>query len=186
MGTTDSSVDQQHRTTFCAFKHACSSYEPAILMDSGFLVDDSSGVFGKEDWALAVGGGRVRGRGSKSSNSMWGEGLEEVEKLQRERDGRDSLIGTTDSSVDQQHRTTFCALKHARSSNKPAISMDSGCLVDASSGVLRKEDWALAVGGGRARGTESNSSGMWREGLEEVEELQREARRQGLSHRYYR
>ena len=81
---------------------------------------------GGEDWALAVGGGRVRGTRSKSSNSMLGEGWEEVEKLQRERDGTDSLMRTTETSVDQQHRTTFCALKHARSSNKPAISMDSG------------------------------------------------------------
>ena len=103
-------------------------------MDSGFLVYTSSGVLGGEDWALAVGGGRVRGTRSKSSNSMWGEGWEEVEKLQRERDGRDSLIGTNDRSVDQQHRTTSCGLKHARSSNKPAISMDSGFLVCASSG----------------------------------------------------
>ena len=61
-----------------------------------------------------------------------------MEEPQEERDGRDSLIGTTDSSVDQQHRTTFCALKHARSSNKPAILMDSGFLVDASSGVLKE------------------------------------------------
>ena len=82
---------------------------------------------GGEDWVIAVGGGRVRGTRSNSSNSVCGGGeWEEVEKLQRERDGRDSLIGTTDSSVDQQHRTTFCALKHARSSNKPAIFMDSG------------------------------------------------------------
>ena len=31
--------------------------------------------------------------------SVWGGGSEEVEKLQKERDGRDYLIGTTDSSV---------------------------------------------------------------------------------------
>ena len=41
----------------------------------------------KEDWALAVGGGRVRGTGSSSSSgsgsSMWGEGSEKVEELQR-------------------------------------------------------------------------------------------------------
>ena len=45
-----------------------------------------------------------------------GEGIEEEVRLQRERDGRGSLLSTTDSSVDQQHRTTFCELKHARSS----------------------------------------------------------------------
>ena len=76
---------------------------------------------------------------------MWGQWWEEVERLQRERDGRDSLKGTTDSSVDQQHRTTVGALKHACTSNKPGISMDSGCFVDASSVVLGGEDWALAV-----------------------------------------
>ena len=85
-------------------------------MDSGFLVDASSGVLGKEDCALQVGGGRVRGTGSEGSGSTWREGLEnKVEEPQEERDGRDSLLGTTDIPV-QQHRTTFCALKHARSS----------------------------------------------------------------------
>ena len=33
------SRDQQHRTTFCASKHARSSYKPTILKDSGFLVE---------------------------------------------------------------------------------------------------------------------------------------------------
>ena len=84
-------------------------------------------MLGKEDWALAVGGGRIRGTGSESS----GKTLENKdEEPQGERDGRDSLLATTDSSVDQQHRTTFCELKHARSSYKPAIFMDSGFLVD--------------------------------------------------------
>ena len=45
-----------------------------------------------------------------------GEGIEEEVRPQREQDGRDSLLRTTDCSVDQQHRTTFCALKHASSS----------------------------------------------------------------------
>ena len=74
-------------------------------MDSGFLVDTSSGVLGGEDWALAVGGGTVRGTRSKGSKSMWwGEWLEEVETLQRERDGRDSLLlrGTI------VNRTKYC------------------------------------------------------------------------------
>ena len=95
-----------------------------------------------------------------------GERIEEEVRLQRERGGRDSLIGTTDSSVDQQHRSVFFALKHACSSYKPAILMDSGCLVDASSRVLGKEDRVLAVGGSTVRGAGSNCSGMWGEGLE--------------------
>ena len=131
-------------------------------------------MLGGEDWALAVGGGRVRGtRGN--CRGMYGEGLEEVEKLQRERDGRDSLIGTTDSSVDQQHRMSFCVLNNARISNKPAISMDSGVLVDTSSGVLGAEDWALGVGGGRVSGQRRYSSNStWGERWEEVEKIERE------------
>ena len=75
-------------------------------MDSGFLVDASSGVLGKEDCALQVGGGRVRGTGSEGSGSTWREGLEnKVEEPQRERDGGDSLLGTTETSTYQQHRT---------------------------------------------------------------------------------
>ena len=91
----------------------------------------------KEDWALTVGGGRVRGTRS-NCRGMRGEGLEnKVEEPQEERNGRDSLLDTNDSSVGQQHRTTFCALKHAlSSSNKPGIFFNSGFLVDACSGAL--------------------------------------------------
>ena len=70
----------------------------------------------KEDWVLSVGDDRVRGTRS-NCRGMWGEGSEnKVEEPQEERDGRDSLLGTTDSSVDQQHRTTVCALNFACSS----------------------------------------------------------------------
>ena len=137
---------------------------------AGFWCRCLRGCLGWGDWALAVGGGTVRGKRSKSGNSVWGEGLEEVKEPQEERDGRDSLISTTDSSVDQQHRTTFCALKHARSSYKPTILMGGGFLADDFSRVLWKETWAVAVGGGSVGGTGI----MWGEGLEKVEELQRE------------
>ena len=73
-GTTHSSMDQQHRTTFSALKDARSSYKTAIFMDSGFLVDTSSDVLGGEDLALAGGGGWVRGEGSNGSNIMLGRG----------------------------------------------------------------------------------------------------------------
>ena len=45
----------------------------------------SSGVFGKGDWALAVGGGRVRGTRCNSRSSMGRGGLEEVLRRTRER-----------------------------------------------------------------------------------------------------
>ena len=77
-----------------------------------------------------------------------GKGLENVKELQREQDGRDDFLGTADSSLN----TGSCALKHARSSYKPALLMGSGVLVGASSEALGGQDWALAVGGGRVRG----------------------------------
>ena len=96
-------------------KHARSSYKSGIYTDSEFFVDASSGVLGKEDWALAVRDVRVRGTGRQ-----WqyvGGGGEEMKKLQRERESKNSLKSIADGSVDQQHRTMFCALKYARSSN---------------------------------------------------------------------
>ena len=45
---------------------------------------------------------------SGNGSSMLGEDLEEAEELQRgEQEGMESFLGTADSSVDQQHRTTF-------------------------------------------------------------------------------
>ena len=73
-GWTGSDVNQQHRTAFCELKDVRSNYRPANIMDSAFLVYASSGVLGKEDWALAVGGGTVRGTGSKGSGSTCGGG----------------------------------------------------------------------------------------------------------------
>ena len=66
----DSSMDQQHRATFCAWKDARISYKPAIFMDSGFLVGTYSDILGEENWTLARGDGGVRGRGSNGSTIM--------------------------------------------------------------------------------------------------------------------
>ena len=73
---------------------------------------------------------------------------------QRERDGGDSFLDTTDSSIEQEYRKAFCALKHTRSSYKQAIChVDSGLSFDSSSEVCGGEDLALAAGASRARGT---------------------------------
>ena len=64
-----------------------------------------------------------------------GGGVAGVEELQRKEDRSDSLLGSTDSNVDQQHRTAFCAPKHARSGYKLSILMCSGFFIDASSGM---------------------------------------------------
>ena len=58
-------------------------------MDSGFwpmLLRECGGG----GWTLAIGGGRVGGIGSNSS--MWGQGLEEVDELQRAEGRSDSLV----------------------------------------------------------------------------------------------
>ena len=76
------------------------------FMDSGFLFDASVKMLGRKDWALAVGGFRVKGKGSNVRGSMFGEGLGKV-GVHREQDGKEAFPGTTDSSIDQQHHTTF-------------------------------------------------------------------------------
>ena len=62
------------------------------------------------------------------------------------------IVATTDTSIKQQSRTAFlfCALKHTRSSYKPAIYyVDSGLSFDASSEVYEGEGSDLAVGSGK-------------------------------------
>ena len=63
-----------------------------------------------------------------------------LERVQMQKDGRETLPGTTDSSFGRLHLTTLCALKHARSSHYPAMSVDSGLSFDASLQVRRGED----------------------------------------------
>ena len=53
-----------------------------------------------------------------------GEGMKRAGP-QRERDGGNSFLATTDS-ISQLHRTAFCALKHTRSSYKLAIDLLCG------------------------------------------------------------
>ena len=139
-----SSIKQQRCTAFCASKHTRSSYKSAIYIDSGLLFDASSEVFGGEYLALVVGSGKVGG----GSCIVLGEGVMRA-GAQRERDGGDSSLATTDS-IWQQYRTAFCALKHTRSSYKPAIYVDGGLSFDASSEVYGGGDLVLAAGGGRA------------------------------------
>ena len=107
-----------------------SSYKPAIFMDGGLSFDTSSEVYGGESLDRAVGSGKLKGGGG----SGLGEGMKRAGP-QRERDGGDSSLATTDS-ITQQHPTAFCALKHTRSSYKPAVYyVDSGLSFDASSEV---------------------------------------------------
>ena len=59
---TYSSMDPQHRMIFCALECACSSYKPAIFMDSGFLVEAALEVLG--------GGGQSLFGGSDAEESF--------------------------------------------------------------------------------------------------------------------
>ena len=103
---------------------------------------------GGRTWTVRLESGKLKG----GSGSVLGEGVMRA-RPQRERDGGDSFLATTDS-IRQQHRTAFCALKHTCSSYKLAIYyLDSGLSFDASSEAYGGEDLALAAGGGRARRT---------------------------------
>ena len=87
------------RVERCAYS---SSYKPAIFINSGFLVNIYSEVLEGEDWALAGGGGWVRGKGSNGSGGTVREGLEKAD-IQRKKDGKESFAGMNHSSMDQQH-----------------------------------------------------------------------------------
>ena len=50
--------------------------------------------------------------------TVWGNAQFTVSK----QDGREAFLSTSGSSMDQQHRTAFCALEDARSTYKPFIS----------------------------------------------------------------
>ena len=60
-------------------------------MDSGLSFDASSEVYGGKDSALAVGSGKLMG----GRGSVFGEGVKRAWS-QRERDGGDSFLATTD------------------------------------------------------------------------------------------
>ena len=67
-----------------------------IELGSGSPFDASSEVHGGKDLAVtvAVGCDKVRG----GSCRVWGEGVTRTELLQKEREGGDSLLASTDSS----------------------------------------------------------------------------------------
>ena len=71
-----------------------SSYKLAIYMYSGLSFDASSEVFGGQDFALAVGSGKVGG----GSSSVWEEGVKRAEP-QRERDSGNPSLATADGSI---------------------------------------------------------------------------------------
>ena len=98
-------------------------------MDSGLSFDASLKVYGEEDFARAVESSKLEG----GRSGVLGEPVKRAGP-QRERDGGDSFLATTDS-IRQQYRTAFCALKHTRSSYKPVNYVDSGLSFDASSEV---------------------------------------------------
>ena len=54
----------------------------------------------------------------------------------RAKDGGCSSLDVTDGRVDQQCRTDFCVPKYARDSFNLTTSVESGFLVDGSSGAM--------------------------------------------------
>ena len=70
-------------------------------MGSGLSFNASSEVYWGKDLDLAVGSGKLKG----GSGSVLGEGVKRAGP-QRDRDGVDYFLATTDS-IRQQHRTAF-------------------------------------------------------------------------------
>ena len=99
-----------------------------------------------EAWPL-----RLKMASLKVGEVVFGVGVKRTGS-QKKRDGRDSFLATTDTSTTQQYRTAFCALKHTRSSYKPATFTDSGLSFDASSEVYGGEDLDRADGSGKLKG----------------------------------
>ena len=78
----------------------------------------------RSNLALVFAGGRQAG--------SWGGKGRETGVPQIEQDGGLFSLGVTDSSVDQQCRTDFCAPKHARDSFNLTASAESRFSVDDS------------------------------------------------------
>lgn len=101
---------------------------------------------------LRGGGGWVKEKRSTASSSMFGEVLGKV-GVQRKQDGREAFPGATNSCMEQQHRSTFCASNHAHSSYKPAIFIDNGFFTHTPSAVPGGRAGSLrgAADGARAK-----------------------------------
>ena len=74
------------------------------------MVDASSGVLGKEDWALAVGGGRVRGTGSSCSVVCGGKDRRKRWKSRR----KSETAGTLSQALPIAVQTSNAARPSAR------------------------------------------------------------------------
>ncbi|CAN0327319.1 unnamed protein product [Ectocarpus sp. 8 AP-2014] len=115
-------------------------------VESGFLVDGSSGASREEGLALGAAGGRAEeGRGCAGVGC--GEhGIGRVVP-QEEQDGGWISLDVTGGRVEQQCRTDFCVPKYARDSFNLTTSVESGFLVGGSSGASREEGLALGAVG---------------------------------------
>lgn len=82
---------------------------------------------------------------------MLREGLEKLEH-QRKKGGREDFSDTANSRIDQQHRTIFSALLHARSSLQTSNCMLSSVWVGTSPENIGGVNLALVGRGGCARG----------------------------------
>ena len=83
-------------------------------------------------WPLRLEVARLR---VGSGSAFLGE-VKRAGPQQGERDSEDPFHATTDSSIKQHYSIAFCALKHTRSSYKPALFyVDSGLSFGASSEV---------------------------------------------------
>ena len=108
-------VEQQCRTDFCMPKYARDSFNLTTSVESGFLVDRSSGASSEEGLALGAAGGRAEEGMGCAEGGCGGDGIGRVVPRE-EQDGGCSSLDVTGGRVDQQCRTDFCVPKYARDS----------------------------------------------------------------------
>ena len=101
---------------FYAFFDCYQRNKPVIYVDSGLPLDASAEVYGRSTWPLPSEVSRL----GVGAVGFFSGGVKRP-ALQNERDDGHALIATTDTSTAQRYRTTFCALKHTRTSHKNVL-----------------------------------------------------------------
>ena len=91
--------------------------------------------------------------------SGFGEGVKRAGS-QREQDGRDTFLDTTETSIKQQDRKVFCALNLTRSRYKQTFMCVVGCRSMPLWKCLGGKNLVLAVGSGKVK---VGSGSVWKE-----------------------
>ena len=115
LDVTGARVEHQCHTDFCVPKYARERFNLTTSVESGFLVDWSSGASSEEGLALEAAGGREEEETGCAGGGCGGDGIGRVVP-QEAREGGCSSLDVTGARVEHQCRTDFCVPKHARDS----------------------------------------------------------------------